>query len=402
MTPDSKKNNTSEKDTAKTATTLDPKVKASKPASDESAKPNAVPKDSKKGPKAPKKKQSYKIVGGCVAAALLIACIGFASCNANSSSKAEATATPTATAKAESLFADAKEVTLLDANGKETTDKITVATVKKAEATKASLKDWYFNHVVKGGYKYGILKYTDDSGKGIYADSTGIYEAELKEDTATKGYTKPADTSRIYTVDTSKKTLDSAKKSEASATPESTASADTSEAKEEKGDTAADTVSNTSSGSGNSTGSSNSGKSGSTVSQGSKPASSSSNSSSGSSSKSQTCKTVHHDATGHYENTTTQQWVQDSAAWDETVVDQEAWTEPGYQICNGCGYKTTSDADIAEHCIDEGSTYRYVASVYHPAVTHTVHHDATGHYETIVTGQQWVQDSAAYDETVCG
>ena len=33
------------------------------------------------------KKKAYQIVGGCVAAALLIACIGFASCNANSSSK---------------------------------------------------------------------------------------------------------------------------------------------------------------------------------------------------------------------------------------------------------------------------------------------------------------------------
>ncbi|MDY3931174.1 MAG: hypothetical protein SOZ08_05705, partial [Erysipelotrichaceae bacterium] len=238
------------------------------------------------------KKKAYQIVGGCVAAALLIACIGFASCNANSSSKAEATATPTATAKAESLFADAKEVTLLDANGKETTDKITVATVKKAEATKAGLKDWYFNHVVKGGYKYGILKFSDESGKGIYADSTGIYEGELKEDTATKGYTKPADTSLIYTVDVAKKTLDSAKKSESSAAPKATASADTAEAKEEKGDTAADNSSKTSS---------DSGKSGSSASQGSKPAGGSSNSSSGSkssntsgsSSKSQTCKTVH-------------------------------------------------------------------------------------------------------------
>lgn len=339
------------------------------------------------------KKKAYKIVGGCVSAALLIACIGFASCNANSSSKAEATATPTATAKAESLFADAKDVTLLDANGKETTDKITVATVKKAEATKAGLKDWYFNHVVKGGYKYGILKYTDDSGKGIYADSTGIYEAELKEDTATKGYTKPADTDLVYKVDTSKKTLDSAKMSEPSVSPEATASADTAEAKEENKDTAADNGSKASSESGKS------GNSGTSSSNASKPAGGSSNSSSGS--KSQTCKTVHHDATGHYENTTTQQWVQDSAAWDETVVDQAAWTEPGYQICNGCGYKTTSDADIAEHCIDEGSTYRYVASVYHPAVTHTVHHDATGHNEPVVTGQQWVQDSAAWDEKVC-
>lgn len=410
MTPDSKKNNTSEKDTAKTATTLDPKVKASKPASDESAKPNAVPKDSKKRPKAPKKKQSYKIVGGCVAAALLIACIGFASCNANSSFKAAASPSPTASVKAETLFADAKEVTLLDANGKETTDKITVATVKKAEATKAGLKDWYFNHVVKGGYKYGILKYTDESGKGIYADSTGIYEGELKEDTATKGYTKPADTSLIYTVDTVKKTLGSAKKSEPSATPKATASA-TAEAKEEKGDTAADNSSNTSSDSGNS---------GSTVSQGSKPAGGSSNSSSGSkssntsgsSSKSQTCKTVHHDATGHYENTTTQQWVQDSAAWDETVVDQAAWDEPIYtwkdvHVCKNCGYQTDDIQAIGEHCFAEGSTYKTLeyqvqtGTQHHDAVTHVVHHDATGHYETVVTGQQWVQDSAAWDETVC-
>ena len=411
MTPDSKKNNTSEKDTAKTATTLDPKVKASKPASDESAKPNAVPKDSKKGPKAPKKKQSYKIVGGCVAAALLIACIGFASCNANSSFKAAASASPTASVKAETLFADAKEVTLLDANGKETTDKITVATVKKAEATKAGLKDWYFNHVVKGGYKYGILKYTDESGKGIYADSTGIYEGELKEDTATKGYTKLADTSLIYTVDTVKKTLGSAEKSEPSATPKATASAATAEAKEEKGDTAADNSSNTSSDSGNS---------GSTVSQGSKPAGGSSNSSSGSktsntsgsSSKSQTCKTVHHDATGHYENTTTQQWVQDSAAWDETVVDQAAWDEQvdtgkGVAVCGMCHRTFNSAREVIEHIADDHDGYGnyWVEPVYqtvhHDAVTHVVHHDATGHYETVVTGQQWVQDSAAWDETVC-
>ena len=348
-----------------------------------------------------KKNHSYIVIGECLAgAAIVITCIGFASCSNPSPVEASATASPTASAKAVSLYDNAKDVTLLDSSGKETADKISVASVKKSDVNKSDLQDWFFNNVVKNGYKYGILKYTDDSGKGIYADSTGIYEAELKEDTATKGYTKPANTSLIYTIDTAKKTLDSTKKSESSATPKATASAATAEAKEEKGDTAADNSSNTSTDSGNSTVSSNSGKSGSTASQGSKPAGGSSNSSSGS--KSQTCKTVHHDATGHYENTTTQQWVQDSAAWDETVVDQEAWTEPGYQICNGCGYKTTSDADIAEHCIDEGSTYRYVASVYHPAVTHTVHHDATGHYETIVTGQQWVQDSAAYDETVCG
>ena len=210
-----------------------------------------------------KKNHSYIVIGECLAgAAIVITCIGFASCSNPSPVEASATASPTASAKAVSLYDNAKDVTLLDSSGKETADKISVASVKKSDVNKSDLQDWFFNNVVKNGYKYGILKYTDDSGKGIYADSTGIYEAELKEDTATKGYAKPADTSLIYTVDTSKKTLDSAKKSESSATQESTASADAAEAKEEKGDTAADTGSNTSSDSGNSVASSNSGMSG--------------------------------------------------------------------------------------------------------------------------------------------
>lgn len=361
-----------------------------------------------------KKKHSYIVIGECLAgAAIVITCIGFASCSNPSPVEASATASPTASAKAVSLYDNAEDVTLLDSSGKETADKISVASVNKSDVNKSDLQDWYYNDVVKNGYKYGILKYTDDSGKGIYADSTGIYEGNLKEDTATKGYTKPADTSLIYTVDTSKKTLDSAKKSESSAAPKATASADIAEAKEEKGDTAADNSSNTSS---------NSGKSGSTVSQGSKPAGGSSSSSSGSkssntsgsSSKSQTCKTVHHDATGHYENTTTQQWVQDSAAWDETVVDQAAWDEQmdtgeGVVVCNqgGCGQQFNSVREWAIHdeIVHNGVGGYYVApkyvTVHHDAVTHVVHHDATGHYETVVTGQQWVQDSAAWDETVC-
>ena len=364
-----------------------------------------------------KKKHSYIVIGECLAgAAIVITCIGFASCSNPSPVEASATASPTASAKAVSLYDHAEDVTLLDSSGKETADKISVASVNKSDVNKSDLQDWYYNDVVKNGYKYGILKYTDDSGKGIYADSTGIYEGNLKEDTATKGYTKPADTSLIYTVDTFKKTLDSAKKSGSNATPKATASADAAEAKEEKGDTAADNSSNTSS---------DSGKSGSTVSQGSKPAGGSSNSSSGSkssntsgnSSKSQSCKTVHHDATGHYENTTTQQWVQDSAAWDETVVDQAAWDEQvdtgqGVIVCNGangdrCGQQFNSLMEWSDHidAVHNGLGGYHIApkytTVHHDAVTHVVHHDATGHYETVVTGQQWVQDSAAWDETVC-
>ena len=151
-----------------------------------------------------KKKHSYIVIGECLAgAAIVITCIGFASCSNPSPVEASATASPTASAKAVSLYDNAEDVTLLDSSGKETADKISVASVNKSDVNKSDLQDWFFNNVVKNGYKYGILKYTDDSGKGIYADSTGIYEAELKEDTATKGYTKPADTSRIYTVDTS-------------------------------------------------------------------------------------------------------------------------------------------------------------------------------------------------------
>jgi hypothetical protein len=117
-------------------------------------------------------------------------------------------------------------------------------------------------------------------------------------------------------------------------------------------------------------------------------------------SSTQTCRTVHHNATGHYENVTSQQWVQDTAAYDETVVDQAAYNDPGYYKCV-CGYTTSDINDIYDHCEQDMGTFFHVAGTYHPAVTHTIHHDATGHYETVVTGQQWVQDSTAYDETVC-
>ena len=208
-------------------------------------------------------------------------------------------------------------------------------------------------------------------------------------------------------------------KAAASASAASTSSPETAASQENTEAATEGDSSNSSSNSENSGTGSSSGKSGSTASQGSKPAGGSSNSSSGSktsntsgsSSKSQTCKTVHHDATGHYENTTTQQWVQDSAAWDETVVDQAAYDEQvnsgRVAVCNECGQTFNSDEewfihdDIAHD--GEGGYHpapKYV-TVHHDAVTHVVHHDATGHYETVVTGQQWVQDSAAWDETVC-
>ena len=94
---------------------------------------------------------------------------------------------------------------------------------------------------------------------------------------------------------------------------------------------------------------------------------------------------VHHDATGHNEQYVVQ------AAWDEQVTTYEDYD---WACCNVCR------ADIT-NCINE-HTYQhainYEGGGWHTEygtrpVTTTVHHDA-------VYGTRWVQDSAAWDETV--
>lgn len=233
---------------------------------------------------------------------------------------------------------------------------------------------------------------------------------------------KVTTTTKKDSTKTDKRDSKAAASAKPSASAASTSSPETADSKDNAEVAASAKDSNTSSnsgsaaGSGNSGTSSNSNNSGTTVSQESKPAGSASGSktsnSSGNSSKAQTCRTVHHDATGHYENTTTQQWVQDSAAWDETVVDSPAWDEQvdtgeGVVVCNQCGqqFNSVREWDYHHYTADNGLGGYYVAvkytTVHHDAVTHVVHHDATGHYETIVTGQQWVQDSAAWDEQGC-
>lgn len=115
--------------------------------------------------------------------------------------------------------------------------------------------------------------------------------------------------------------------------------------------------------------------------------------------------TVHHDAT--YKEV----WVQDSAAWDETVVTKDAWDEnvlvqdaydePVYEwvgVCNSCGHRFQPGEDVNEHMAagcwsswhDE---WTQTGSVHHDAVYNTVHHEATGHNEQVV-------DQEAWDETV--
>ncbi len=145
-------------------------------------------------------------------------------------------------------------------------------------------------------------------------------------------------------------------------------------------------------------------------------------------------KVVHHDAT--YKTV----WVQDSAAWDETVITKAAWDEqvlvqeaydenvmisdaydePVYAwvgVCNECGHKFLDpNEDIGDHMeagcwsswhdewMQVGTTHHDAVyqtvhhdaiyqTVHHEAETTVVHHDATGHYETVVT-------QAAWDETV--
>lgn len=173
-----------------------------------------------------------------------------------------------------------------------------------------------------------------------------------------------------------------------------------------------------------------------TVAKGSRPAKSSNSSSGGSTkSNSKACKTVHHDATGHYESQASQQQtgtrtVVDQAAYDETVVDQPAWDETVVDqpettqsvwtyYCNNCGFTTHDVAAARAHADTEwpdgyhDGFHTGYETVTVPAVTHTVHHDAT--YKTVhhdavtheepvyqtVTNKVWVQDSAAWDEQKC-
>ena len=123
--------------------------------------------------------------------------------------------------------------------------------------------------------------------------------------------------------------------------------------------------------------------------------------------------TVHHDAT--YKTV----WVQDSAAWDETVVTKEAWDEPQLEwcdICNECGHVFRAGEDINVHMgagcwsswhaewVQVGTVHHDAETtvVHHEAVYDTVHHDAETtvvHHEATGYNEQ-VVDQAAWDEDV--
>ena len=111
--------------------------------------------------------------------------------------------------------------------------------------------------------------------------------------------------------------------------------------------------------------------------------------------------TVHHEATGHYT---------DVVVGTRTVVDKEAWDEPVYEWqytktrCKGCGQifdtgdEWDAHATYQEDVLDDWShgSYEVIAE---KVQVDTIHHEAETHEEDIKE-KQWVEDTAAYDETV--
>ena len=113
----------------------------------------------------------------------------------------------------------------------------------------------------------------------------------------------------------------------------------------------------------------------------------------------QNCSTVHHDATGHYEQKLK------TAAWDESVYE-------GVKIkCNACGETFSGSSEYLAHSSyyhklweeqfnqtgdpekTDKSLLAHGSSTDVPVYSY-IHHDAE--YESV-----WVEDTAAYDETVC-
>ena len=113
----------------------------------------------------------------------------------------------------------------------------------------------------------------------------------------------------------------------------------------------------------------------------------------------QNCSTVHHDATGHYEQKLK------TPAWDESVYE-------GVKIkCNACGETFSGSSEYLAHSSyyhklweeqfnqtgdpekTDKSLLAHGSSTDVPVYSY-IHHDAE--YESV-----WVEDTAAYDETVC-
>ena len=129
----------------------------------------------------------------------------------------------------------------------------------------------------------------------------------------------------------------------------------------------------------------------------SKPNSGSNNSNSGSSSNNKpshthtwvnVTKTVNHPAETHQEDVYENRQVKVKDAWDEKV-----WVKT-LNVCNQCGYSTTSGSAMDEHLLEYGH------SSSSKDIYETVHHDAVYETQRVKVGTKTVVDKAAWTETV--
>ena len=129
----------------------------------------------------------------------------------------------------------------------------------------------------------------------------------------------------------------------------------------------------------------------------SKPNSGSNNSNSGSSSNNKpshthtwvnVTKTVNHPAETHQEDVYENRQVKVKDAWDEKV-----WVKT-LNVCNQCGYSTTSGSAMDEHLLAYGH------SSSSKDIYETVHHDAVYETQRVKVGTKTVTDKAAWTETV--
>lgn len=349
--------------------------------------------------------------------------LGLSGCSGKNSAKKAAVETSpsvmttSSPETAEHFWDNAKVITAKD--GK----KQSVATADKVPST-ADLSDWENNYVKKNKFSSAVIITDAKKNTGVYTDGNKVYTGvTLKQSSAAEPYT--ADTSKAektYTV--SGNMLKEEKASATAATAEEKKkdnNTDSAKTDNKSGNTTSKSSpssntknsntksSSSSSGtavkkSSNATSSNSSANKNSSTASNSNANSSSTKKSSGSGSSSSTKKqsctvenipakthVVHHDATGHY----------------ETVVDQEAYDSDeltGTVLIDGNGHQFMTQEAWSQHA-DEmlveaddenaqpGDSIWGCQQYHTEPVYQTVHHDA-------VTHQQWVQDSAAYDETV--
>ena len=99
-------------------------------------------------------------------------------------------------------------------------------------------------------------------------------------------------------------------------------------------------------------------------------------------------KTVNHPAETHQEDVYENRQVKVKDAWDEKV-----WVKT-LNVCNQCGYSTTSGSAMDEHLLEYGH------SSSSKDIYETVHHDAVYETQRVKVGTKTVTDKAAWTETV--